>query len=134
VSERDDLRFQLLLLAPLFEDEPGRDLKAKSLILIDQVAGYASHLHHGLPQRIAALLALAMHAAMRGDTPTVIQHVELSLAAADDPPAPPPKSPTKPRDVPKNQPHRSRAAGTAKPIADAIDPLLAKLRAKYVKH
>jgi type II secretory pathway predicted ATPase ExeA len=67
VSERDDLRFQLLLLTRLFEDEPGRDLKPRCLILIDQVATYASQQHRGLPQSIAEILAGAMHAAMRAD-------------------------------------------------------------------
>ena len=54
--QRDDLRFQLLLLTRLFEDEPARELKPKCLILVDQVATYASHQHGGLPQSIAEIL------------------------------------------------------------------------------
>lgn len=131
MSEREDLGYQLLLLARCHADDPGRDLKPKSLILIDQLATYASRRHGALPQAISTLLSLAMHAAMRGETSGVIHHLEIALAFADQPPRPSPKTRPEPHVRPKKPQPRSIKAVAAKPLAETIDPLLTKLRAKH---
>ena len=128
--ERDDLRFQLLLLTRLFEDEPARELKPKCLILVDQVATYASHLHRGLPQPIAEILASAMHAAMRADVAAVIHNVETALTQIDSPKPLVPSKASRPKaqGSPRKAPAGSTAVVTAKPIKQTTDKLLAALR------
>ena len=132
MSERADIRDQLLLLTRRHLDNPSRDLKPVCLILIDQVATYANARHGRLPDPIAPHLAAAMHRAIRADVAGVIAAIEEALVLIDASPAalPPPhlprsRTPTAP--VPAK-------GERVKSIAQTIDPLLVKLRAKQPRN
>jgi hypothetical protein len=136
MSDLSAVRDQLRLLTRRHIDDPGRDLKPACLVLIDALATHVSRERGELPQTIAALLNGAMVAAMRGDVATVVEQVELAVTEATNPR--PRKTNTQPhvRAPVRKQVKKSGSAQAviAKPVADTVDRLLAKLRAKQAKH
>ena len=102
--------------------EAGRaDCKTLCLNLIDRTATYASQRQGQLAPDIAALLSAATHAAIREDIAGVIEHLEVALARLTQP------APTKP---PVAATRQSLANLPTKTLAQTVDPLLARLRAK----
>lgn len=106
------VREELRVLARIHR--AGADCKGLCLALIDHAASSASNRHGEIPDDVLGYLMRAMHAAGRDDVAGVIEEVEAAVALLGG---------DGPRSV---QAERSKP----KPLAQSIDPLLAKLRAK----
>lgn len=138
-SHLAQVRGDLTLLARLYGSGAHVDCKPLCLNLIDRTASCASARHGELTPHLAGILSAALYAAMRNDVAAVVEQLEHALTQISTAQTTPPLRVPKPRQLPSPRGRATTPAATlptpspdpVKPLAQTIDPLLAKLRGKH---